>query len=325
MAYLDGVATDRDDFIDQVVSFAVQHGGFTADGTIDLGANPVSGQNYAFGLVRRLVKDGRYFFIYKANTTSGSSEREIRIWFGGLRTPNFTNHTITEDMAPDWAILKLPVNYESGFTGHTFFSDGSATHCVLEYAPQRFRMLSLGVCHKYGAYRGGHYASATNVPGTTGGATGVGWSEPILFDGNSSSARTLFWNPDEYNHGTYLDYYWPYGSGSSMAYQNSGVTTVRSDATGSTQNFYGLLYFACKNGYNGRNVTMPIEFFTRQAMEHRVRPFGHIPTVRFVNVGRIAPGQIIDNNWQVFPACTKLPADVLSRNSGNLGFAFKRV
>lgn len=144
MAFATGVATSIDDFLAQLVSFAVTNAGFTNEGSVTSSAGTGS------RTVQRVSKSGvHWFFTRYANSMGLAAKMSYSALpnAANIDSPGGTFQSTYTDMNT-WTFV-------GPFVGHYFFTEGTCVHAVLEVATGIFNHFSFGKVTPIGTWTGG--------------------------------------------------------------------------------------------------------------------------------------------------------------------------
>ena len=330
MAYLeDQTATTLSSVLDQISDFAVANAGFTA--LTDLA---ITGANTD---MRRIVKDGMYYYFYGDTSTlfTEGSQVHMKMMRVEPTTSNYLSTSIVNAQRYQTR-MSLWGNPLGSYSGLNMYTDGNAVHVVLEVYDNVFAHMSFGVVDKLATWDGGEYLMGNSVVYWTAGNGYVFGSstsrlyDSVLFDGNwsTSNGATVSQN--------YL--YRPIPSGASGDYQDyptigddaNAVATQNAYSTGygtsGTVSMYTPLFLVSPNDTSLRTMLIPIYMCmnlegTKGTSFHLQ---GHIPSAKYLNIRDLDPKEIVDVKWKVYPYCSKFGDPFSAPVSGNYGIAYDR-
>ena len=311
MAYQTGTPASLTDLMDDFKAFAIANGGFTDSDT----EYTASSYSY-FALTRGGVKWG---FAFKDASGGGDCLfNTMTAWAGsGLLTAQ--TGACAKNARAYFGLS--PIEY-------WMFSDGDATHMVVEISAGCYAHLSIGLLDKYGTYTGGEFVSANYWNNATWGSA----SNSRHFDGYNSNQGNTYINHVRvtYDGKTIA------GFGSNA---HSGLNHVRNlwmgggyyNTPSMTQ---GELVAHQPNSYNGRSVLIPVEIFLAYDLTSNTDPTGWIPLGRvnnaaLVSIANLSAEDLVNTDWMVFPMAMKDPSGALTLASGQVdtdtfGWAYQK-
>jgi len=205
------------------------------------------------------------------------------------------------------------------------FSNGTQSHCVVEYENGAFTMMSTGSITPYGTgWQPGVYCTATL------------WARHypyITLDYTNNFHAKPF--------GVYTNYT---GDTANPAYSGQmtftdAATAVRTVSMGVTHSSVDMATIRCSiskeasiytlierafNGYNSRNILIPVELMYAGVGTSDWVPMGRIDNCAFTNLDHLDEPGIVLTDWFVFPLWSR--ATTASHgNSGNFALAFSTV
>lgn len=319
MAFQSGVASSFTDLYTQLRTFVVANAGFTDGGTVTIDGRTV----------HSVQKGGVWWNFsetYNAPVTILGIVRNRYITFCRMTYSQPT--TVFSDTVPIGQRTSTGfTSYGNNgpFTGHTFYTDGTAVHVVLEIFPNVFNHLSFGGISKQGTWVGGEYLSAgISVSIRTSGYfyENVINSQHLFADftgvGPAFNVTGLNSNMRSYvryvKTGNNLDDFAPLGA----EHDSSILTTFEQQhALMSGPHFYnfpittgrpGLLHEVLSTSPNTFNQRVPLlpnylrlRIRNTSTSPHQYFYAGTTDMIRITNIGNLTPGDIVNTDWQVWP------------------------
>lgn len=311
MAYTQTTASSLQDVISQLCAFAVAQAGFTNNGTATYG-----GKTY-----HRISKGGIYWTFVDSYY---SSKNHILLRM---------SYNISDTVSPtnlngqwDWTVMSC-WGFAGPFPTLYMFSDGSAVHGVLELTNGIFNHISFGNIQKTDTFEGGEYCASQ------------------FFDRQywdvGYNANRYYW--DDHFGSTMFPGGWitrPYTSNLSYirSVQVSGVTNAEGDFAAFSNNrnnqhaigvgVNGILDPLMRDSPNSatlRTPLFPCYVNVRDPVTGLYRSTGYVGNIRLVNMKYVDPGEIILNDWQVFPFIQEEGTGISCPVTGNWGWAYKRA
>lgn len=329
MAYETSTATDLQDLLDKMLTFAAANG-WTQDRFDTTNGELALSRNNVFVSMRWVVATPLTLSIHQALAFDGAGTD------GGSHTDdsgNGLNSGVKNNGSLEGERCVRNIG-DGPFTYH-FFEDDVYLHCAVEISSGVWRHFGFGVLSKLGAWTGGEYAyghlhnngsltSQVNICLLDGfGTTGLGGTPPLRYSptihveglpgmggsskwGNVWAARTVSALPNDTAGNAKVAVQGGYKAGPIARHFGSppvGATT-------------GLL------------TLYPIWLFYVDLATTPIRcyPLGFQPDVRGCNIANFAPGQevaISAETWIVFPDSQK--ATTGTNASFNRGIAYKKV
>ena len=315
--------------LEDLVSFAVANAGFTDEGAISSGA---PGHTDLF----RISKGGMYWWF---NGTTASISGYGTIGVIQCRMGKFLPTVATMFTAGDaqqyycemttWSVTTGP------YIAANMFSDGTNVFLALETLSGVYSHLAFGKITKFGSWTGGEYLTAHcqryyNVTS--------GWSEVtqanFLFEagtGNPITQSQVIYYPIN-SYGDYRDY-WRVGNAFSADSERNHKMQVLpyTRLTDSFTSYYtrycinGAIQWASPCNIGGRAPIGPMYVQVPEPIVNAYYTIGLIENVGVVRVDNLNAGDIVDVDWQVFPAVRKSGDDFTSPITQGVGYAFKRI
>ncbi|PHR58712.1 MAG: hypothetical protein COA47_09915 [Robiginitomaculum sp.] len=330
MAFTTGVATSITDFFTQLRTFAAANAGFSNDGTTSINGNTV----------HHLSKGGLFWnFEETLSAVNG-----IFTWKYARMRMTYTKPTVTFNETtptgqPRYSCFGF-YQSEGPYTSHTFFTEGTAIHCLIEVFPNVFNHMSFGSITKFGAWSGGEYITAGSYQrnsSSTNPFVSNSTSFPFADDygqGHAAGVGAGFTNACQgflryVQTGTNNDDFAPMGT--------VKINNQRCRMSGnflSTQDFSVMnneLLRSSPNQANLRAALFPMHVrvrdYTANSPASRDAYFigGVIPGVRVCNMLELNPYEIINTNWQVFPVVQEDGDLTIAPISLTEAFAYERI
>lgn len=331
MPFETGNSSSIDNFISQMLSFAVANAGFTMGTTVQTSAGS-GAQN-----VRSVIKGGvRWSFFYDpyGNVTTDNGIAGFMSYAqanSGVNVSGNLNSKLGEDFCSD-GMVGLAWGRLYGFNGpypnHWFFTDGVSVHAVLEITTGLFAHINFGSVTKYGSWTGGEFigisgAMTTNDfsnAGNTCTPFGAGPSGNYPA-GSQQYAGKIFMRVN--NAGVSADFArqgdQSYGYNSTSGYFSAGPTgnfdkTLMAD-----------LLNQIPSASAWRTLLTPIIWF-RANGSGRVYPAAHVPNVTFTRMTDVmVNGQLIETDWRIFPIFRRATTSGGLPYSSNWAIAYREV
>lgn len=319
MAFQQTTASSLDDVISQICAFAVANAGFTDNGT-----TTVSGYT-----VRRISKGGIYWSFRPDQSNIGAAGISLYHIFCRM------SYNITSGATPtsgngqrEWTAMSC-WNFPGPYPTLYLFTEGNAVHAVLELTTRVFNHISFGKIIKTDTFTGGEYICANfcNYRSSNlyqfdnsytytfncgdGDAVGTNTGSPNTNAGYAQYLRSVKttgqtgYEPDFCEYGYYRN---------NQAVIGSGIGGICARLFDDTPNVATM-----------RSVLLPQYVFVRNDSTGLKRISGYIPDVRLVPMTYLDPGEIILNDWQVFPFIAKESNNSNYPGSGKYGLAYKRT
>jgi len=332
MTYATGTATDLEDLLSKISTFAVTtHGGWTqgylntTNGWFELhkGSLSVSFKWTKTGAPTTLSVHQATGFI-SSGTAPGAHTADSGNGYNTGTTGHTNANLLTERCVSDIGNGPYP--------SYHLFGGSDYIHCVIEVTTGTYRHFGWGTLTKFGdnwvggEYAYGHYNDqATN-------ATPVDANTQTLLDAIGASS-------DRLRCGTVR-------IASGLANQGAAVWGVSCSATSANLltdtagNVRRTIHGGFRGGMAARGFVdsignfssgaiglASIDVFYRDPNNNRVYMLGYMADVRSVNIKNIDPAQEItigSDVWKFFPLSIKTTAAVIGR-TGNSGIAYRKV
>jgi len=326
MSYLTGTATDVDDLLSKLSTFA-QANGWTENKVVAGSGNGSSSELY--------LSKGVTFVIYDAQLTTGNNTYHgvnqaldhphidvyVATGFNGANSaagqPGTSLHKETNWLLPN-------------MTAFHFFTDSTKEylHVVVEVIANEFRHIQIGLLDKIGAYDGGQYNQSTCTD-----QNAIRIDDPISFQ--HSYPWTRLGNgvgKFQFLRANIDGVQWK-----SSRFQDSTdgwVPPLRMAAQGEwLDNHFDVRLFgnvdSQPNTFNSTVVLFPIPAFIHRSATQRA-PVGKPFDLRMGNIKNVSPSSSIffgGDEWLIFPFIQKKNPFIRDDqpNSGFLAFAYLKV
>lgn len=309
---------NKEELANAVRQFAVQHGGLTDAGNISsptqFSLRNANGWHFNFNFTDETIE-----------TTCTSSKPNFALTKTGTYQSS-SKQTTSYNYATTYR-LQFPL------VSLHMISMGKQVVIVLEIANQVFRHHIFGNMETFGNVDGGEFIGGTNAKYNYNysssfsrtdlsqssfadkAVTNYEFQSPLLFGCMSSTTRTLpdvgsfIRNGNEFIVLSYISF-------RPNRYNDS---TIKTGVT------YGRWTTNFVNTYNGRVQLYPyivMYNYGYNNTQNPAIPFAYSNDIFYVNCQNIEPAEIINENYIVFPACTKLTTN-MEFQTGNLGFAYR--
>lgn len=305
MTYSVSSAGDLAAVCGQIAAFAVANAGFANHGTITIDGF----------VVQRLSKNGTYFY------------------FGKHATGNYIKYRLGLTLLPDaWPTDLNGQQYDSFMSAQAFpgpypnvhfYGDGTAAHMCIELSNGIFNHLSLGSITKTDTFTGGEYMTAGNYSYNMGPPNGYG---DMLSPGAGNSPFFLGAG---------------YGSSGISGYMRRPLTPVRNDyrdfaSFGDPQEMQQGVAGAISNGLNmsllrdspntgtQRSVMFNNYITLYDHVSDTWRLAGYIPNMRAINMRSLDLGEMVYEDWQVWPLAQRNGDSQNTVNSIEYGVAYQK-
>jgi hypothetical protein len=309
MAYQTGTPASLTDLIDDFKAFAIANGGFA-----DAASNFTLSTYTHFALSR-----GGVFWGFSFKDSSGGGDIIFNTSTARSGATALTSQTGACYKSARAFFGLTPIQY-------WMFSDGDATHCVVEVSAGCYAHLSVGVLEKYGSYTGGAFVSANY------------WNN-ATYSSASNSRHLGGYVVNTAN--TYINHIRVSYDGRTIAGLGSNGFTGLNHARNlfmsggmSSAAGQGELWTHLPNTYNGRSVLIPVEFFLAFDLSNVSDPTGWIPLGRInnaalVRIDNLDAEDLVNTDWMVFPWSMKNPTGALTLANGmvtteNMGWAYQK-
>lgn len=335
MAYQTGTASDVNDLINQLRTFA-QNLGWTIN-YHDVRLASYTGKTTADRWLSIYHLDAGYFNVYSHTTNKEIYVNGATGYAGGS----------TEYAQTGQGWVARANGLTGPFTAYHFFGTTQYLHVVIETSAGIFSHFNIGKLNKTGNFVGGEYAQA------------VDWCYYNNYNVISS--------PDSYHMFPFCrlgdrSYCAAYCGGfradidgrtnnwfsttNSYAYAYPGATSVyvndstsdlraRGSVRNNDSNFGSnpshLLFLRSPNAFNGLTPLIPLTVGVERLGDNKLSLIGHAPDMRLVNMRNLSPNDVMtigSDQWIVFPI--KQRSDTVSDSntvpkSGYYGYAYRIV
>jgi hypothetical protein len=309
MAYQTSVPASTQGIINALIAFLVSDGGFTLSTAWSFNGDATTPDTTSSGTpysAQALSRGGEFVtFCWKTSAPD-------RVWLNTSTSINNALKLYTQDGAAELS-FQLPIGTTA--IRYHLFSDGDATHCVVEKQTGVFMHINVGTITKYGAFTGGIFV------------TGSAWFSASSNWDSSSHTRPFDGRQTGIAPGHIRATY----AGRAIAWfarTNNNLTTNVAFGLPLWNLSYPLN--RSPNAYNGRALLVPIEVTiglennTQQPTYHK--PVGRVNNAAYINITNLNPGDEILTDWMVFPLSAKNaggagPGFV---NSLNYGMAYRK-
>lgn len=307
MAYATGVPSNFNDVVNALINFMVSDGGFTLGSTWTFSGSPTTPDTASTGTsytARALSRDGQFVTLCWKTTapdalfmnSSTAISTSLKLY----------NQTGAAPASCKVTVGTTPVRYH-------LFSDGNATHCVVERLSGVFVHINAGVIQKYGSFTGGIFVSGTGWGSDANAIFSTAHCRP--FDGKNSSTSIA-----GHVRASYLT--------ASVAYftdAETGFGFVRGLPL-----LIDWLLDRSPNSYNGRAALLPIELVIGLELGTSAptayKPLGRVNNAAYLNIANLNPGDTLLTDWMVFPLSAKNAGGTGTGfvNSLNYGLAYRK-
>jgi hypothetical protein len=329
MAYASGVASSLDDFLAQLVTFAVTNAGFTNLGSV------ASSSGTGARTIQRIQKGS---IVWNMTRSANNNELMAAMSYGaaaaGMALSSITSTVGSMGGAATqqyWTGMSTWA-FTGPFVGHYFFTDGTCVYAVLEVAAGIYNHFSFGNMTKIGGWAGGEYLTGGWYQNTTTSGGNV-----IFRPWNDGFQRCPF--PDisqtvSQNLGTY------FRTADANAQADFAMCTAYGQApfhgmfvgdgdqgSYAQSSFYGRLIRRTPNVSTQRTPLFPGIMRRYVAASSLYQIGATFPNVAFCKFApNINPKDIINTDWQIFPITQRTGGNgVLAALSGEFAIAYRRV
>lgn len=336
MAFQTGTATTMGDFFTQLQAFATSNAGFTNNGSVSVNGNTV----------HRLAKAGIHWCFEETITRTLQPTPLLVENFARMRmtytevTPGTGLDQDTPTGQPRFTCFGTFAN-AGPYTGHIFYTDGSAVHAALEVFPNVFQHLSFGSITKFGTWTGGEYLTAGSYQRITSNTRQYTTSDTqlpftdIQGQGHSPGGGSGFTSDcagfvRQEQTGTSEDDFAPMGI-LPINNQRARMGNLVVPSANQTNSIFSALLFDSPNQGNLRSALFPMYVRLRDYNANTPASLdayfiaGVVPGVRMCNVAQFNAKEIVNTNWQTYPVVQKFGDSDVAPVSGDLGFAYERI
>ena len=319
MAYQTGTATDADDLLAKLRSFAVAQGW-----TIN---NYVAGTNYDTVLqlssgscFANIVSDQRTQTTYYFGVSQSMQWKTIRMKLATTYDANLS-WDAQPGTWPSTSTDEIMINHMIGpFPSYHIFGNSQYLHLVIERTAGEFDHLMIGEVDKHGTVTGGAYGLSTfwhhqsnQIDNPDSSSHALPADDKFTFNNISTAGRVLF---------PYDGYTWRrYGDNQTAGERTVGI--IRNSG------LLESLLDSSPNDFNGVTPLFPVPVIVER-VGVLYSPIGTIPDIRVLNIKNLQPGDSVflgPDEWVAFPVKAKKEPSLRDGqpNSGWYGFAYKKV
>jgi hypothetical protein len=329
MAWETGVASDLDDLLDKMCTFAVAEGGFTE--ITQIGSTGRQSDMY-------ILQRGSIYWWFLGNiqvlTNYGDNGfLEMRM----MNTqPNLSNRT-TLNLGQRYLTKAQLWNKDDGpFTNYWFYSNGNNCLVVVEVVPNVFTHWCFGVLDKFSTWTGGEFLAGINMGSPGWNQTSGEWligttafssygSYPFSYDqGNASAYGANYLHYPQDSYGDYRDFA-IMESTSADGQSCLSIATYNLSNAPPQNNIGGVLSYYSPNSFNSRAVLVPLWCFVYDTSSARRMILGHVSNMRFLNIELITPKEMIEVKWGCYPFIQKDGDNTVATITGKSGYAYERI
>lgn len=332
MAFQQTSASSQDDVIQQFFAFAVANAGFTDSGS----DSPIPLSNYSQGrTMYRISKNGLTWALARtANTDSG-----IYMLLTYDSNVQVMNNRVAESAG---RVSKCSFwNFAGPFTNVYMYTDGDGVFCCVELTSGIYTHMAIGTITKTETFDGGEFCaamqgdsligstylnfrSAQQNPMFAGALTSGNITANAFYTagGNSGVSDVIRATPESGVQTGYSRFaYFSRWENNNLA-SGEGMLGLSNDW--SHNSYVGVTNFE-SNPQTQRTPMWPNIIRLMHQGNSSWRISGHTPAMRFCYMDFVSPGDIILNDWQVFPYSQKNGDGVQCPSAGAYGIAYKRA
>ncbi len=308
MAYSTGTPASLTDLMDTFYAFAIANGGF-----VDAGSG-YSASSYEYSALSR---GGIYWgFSYKDAVGGGDCLFNTSTAWAGSGLLTAQTGACSKNARAYFGLT--PIQY-------WMFSDGDATHMVVEVTAGNYAHLSIGVLEKYGSYTGGAFVSANYWNNATWNSS----SNSRHLDGYTASSANAYYNHVRCTYGGKDIAVFGYNSTTFNQVRNMWMSGGYYNNSSSDAE----LWRHQPSNQTGRSQLIPVELFLAYAQTGSVTPTGWIPIGRLnncalVDITNLDAEELTNTDWVVFPMSMKNPASVTLASgevdTDTMGWAYQK-
>lgn len=309
MAYSQTTASTLDDVITQIIGYAVANAGFTDEGSV----------TYSGNTRYRMSKGGIYWTFY-SNYTSSKYRIRVRMSYSISPTEDPTDLNSQDD----WTHISA-WGFGGPYPNLYMFSDGLTVHACLEVTNGIFTHLSVGSITKTDTFTGGEYCAGIHYEYQT-------WNGTYnYYNWDTAYGTPLFPGGDNTRNGTtYLSYIRsvPVAGATNDEFDFAPFGVIKNDQSASGVFVGGICDYLMRDSPNTATLRTPLfpsYIFVRDPITLLYKSSGYVEGMRLVNMEFLNPGEIILNNWQVFPLIRQEGDGMSSPVTGTWGIAYKRA
>ena len=340
MAYQVVSATGQDDLIDQFVDFAVANAGFSNKVTGTVPGSTSAGYSGSRTYVK--ITKGSFTWLF-ARTRSVRTNPDFNFFIQMSFDSALDSPEVDVNNTPYGPLAVSCWNFAGPYANVYMFTDGVSVHCAVELSPGVYTHFSIGSITKTEVFTGGEFMA---------GFAGDDKTSTNYFSVFATQMCPMFpgsWlaNGPDFNSNNAIDtegyssgffgskiYSVPL-SGDDTGYSRFaqfGAAANNNNAGGEAINGLHGMYSTQSysqptkaNSQTQRSPLWPNIIRLRHQTNNLWRLSGHIPVTKFCLMTYLDPGDIIFDEWQVFPYSQKNGDATLCPNSYELGIAYHRV
>lgn len=303
MAYSTGISSSISDLVTAVISFATSNG-WTS------GSSWTSG---SYSLVTISKNSVHFVFQYKSDELFINTAKGVT--GSGLATAQTNAVSLNCEVRP----------ITGPHVGYHLFTDGVALHVAVEVATNSFTHFSFGEVTKTGTFAGGQFVTVQYAPpsATTAGQLDI-LAGQVSWPFASNVVGTV-----QGNGVTFLSHMRMDVLGTNRVHVFSG--TITPDAANTCWSLTWAstcgrrLIEKSPNVFNGRSVIIPHTIIcSTSGVTSPYYQVGSIPNAGVLNIENIAPKDLVNTDWMVFPIGVKGTTATTNINSRNFGVAYKK-
>ena len=341
MAYQLVSAPNQDSVMSQFVDFAIANAGFSTKvtGAVDSGTAYSRNRNYV------KMSKGAMTWLF-----SRCSDNLTYPDFNVFAQMSLNSALIEPDPdvnnTPENPLGMCFFNQAGPFSNVYMFTDGLVVHCAVEISSGVYTHFCVGSITKTETFTGGEFMAGNTTNGTTSYGGIESTSVSLMFPGfpvshrpNSSAGH------DNIRLQNFSSFTYTYGSkiyAVPLSGDNTGYNRFPQFSRAASNNSAsGDAYFGTHhswtlrstsgngiinaNSQNQRTPMWPNIIRLDDQASNLWRLSGHIPSMRFCYIDYLDHGDIIHDEWQVFPLSQKNGDGTAAPNSRNIGVAYHRV
>jgi len=333
-----------EDFLSNLITFAVTHAGFANEGTLPMSASTGKPANTLHRISRTRNGITTYWGFDTINDINTNTTPNLQVrgkMFVSL--PTTANYLFTgnaSSIAQDEFTEMSAFDYQPPYTeGSTFYSDGNNVFAILEIRTGVFTMLSFGNVTKTDTWSGGEYLCGNSTRANTGSLSWLTIENDVtklMFSDKPAGAGNSSENYMRFNDGIT----------GSESFAIFGDTVAIS---GNTVNcVVGTYPMVAAHGNEGNPIfermfdvlpstatlTVPLlPIFIMRFTQQLASPtrffwniLGTIDNVRSFNITDSQPKLLVNTDWRIYPALGAIGGTNVSNTiSGKYGYAFKEI
>ena len=314
MAYSQTTASTLDDVMSQICAFAVANAGFTDEGVVNF-----SGAN------RYRISKGGIYWTFVRSYFDGLNHILCRMSYSISPTadPSSSNSQYEWTATSTWG-------FSGPFPNLYMFADSGCVFAVIEVTTGVFTHISIGNIEKLDTFVGGEFVAGNYMDRGYNTGTPSIWQYYHVDDSWNACPFTGGLSVKSTERSTYMRYIKPSGQANNHNdFAPFGREhNIANQAVGQSWNgWQQVLFDRTPNRATSRSILLPQNIFNYDyVLGNGLYHFsGFIPGMRIVSLELLDAGEIILNDWQVFPFCSKAGNKISYPVTYNYGFAFKRV